>query len=190
MKLELIIGNLIFFILIIILMYLIYKPGKYIKSSIDNLDYFVSDSKISPTSEEIADTLALIRKNITTLTNYLKNKNNGEYQNYINELIETTKDIEISENTKNIYTSYTINKKELVFCVKSKETGKIHEMNLLMYVVLHELAHIACPEYGHTELFKKIFKYLLSQAEKINIYHPINFSLEHQEYCGMNIVNG
>ena len=105
MKLELIIGNLIFFILIIILMYLIYKPGKYIKSSIDNLDYFVSDSKISPTSEEIADTLALIRKNITTLTNYLKNKNNGEFQNYINELIETTKDIEISENTKNIYSS-------------------------------------------------------------------------------------
>ncbi len=190
MKFDLIIGNLIFLILIIILMYLIYKPGIYIKSSIDNNDYFVSESNITPTSQEIADTLALIRQNINKLRNYLKNKNNGEYQEYINELVNTTKDIDISENTKNIYTSYTINKKELVFCVKSKKTGQIHNMNLLMYVVLHELAHIACPEFGHTDLFKKIFKYLLSQAEQINIYEPINFNLEHKEYCGMNISSG
>lgn len=190
MKTDIIIGNIILFILIIILMYLIYKPGKYITSSIDDEEYFVSDRVESPTSEEIADTLALIRQNINKLRIYLKNKNNGEYQNYINELVNTTKDIEISENTKNIYTSYTINKKELVFCVRSKETGQIHNMNLLMYVVLHELAHIACPEYGHTDLFKKIFKYLLNQAEQINIYEPINFNLEHQEYCGMNISSG
>lgn len=190
MKTDIIIGNIIFFILIVILLYLVYKPGKYITSKIDNKDYFVSEREESPTSEEIADTLAKIRQNINILTNYLKQKNNGEYQTYINELIKNVAGIDISENTKNIYTSYTINKKELVFCVRSKETGEIHDMNLLMYVVIHELAHIACPEYGHTELFKKIFKYLLNQAEEIKIYHQINFNLEHKEYCGMNITSG
>lgn len=189
MKYEFLISNVILVISFIVLFYLIYKPGKYVKSSIDNKDYFVSDS-VNPSSEEIANTLATIRKNINVLCDYLKSKHHKEYQDNIDELIKTVKDIDISENTKNIYTSYTINKNELVFCVKSKQTGQIHDMNLLMYVVLHELSHIACPEYGHTELFKKIFHYILTQAEECGIYKQINFYLNPQEYCGMNITSG
>ena len=56
------------------------------------------------------------------------------------------------------YTSYSINKgEELSFCLRSKSTGKLHDINLLMYVAVHELAHTACPETGHTPLFNKIF---------------------------------
>lgn len=187
MIIEFYLANVILFILILILFYLIYKPGTFIKSTIDDKDYFVSETN---DNQEIADTLALIRQNINKLSYHLQNKDNKEFQPYIDELVKRLNNIEISENTKNIYTSYTINKKELVFCVKSKETGKIHDMNLLMYVVIHELSHIACPEYGHGELFKKIFKYLLNESENINIYHHINFSLHHKEYCGMNITNG
>ena len=69
------------------------------------------------------------------------------------------------------YTSYSVNKgEELVFCVRSKKTGKIHDLNLLMYVALHEIAHIACPEQGHTPLFKKIFAFLTEQALKLKLY--------------------
>jgi predicted metal-dependent hydrolase len=56
-----------------------------------------------------------------------------------------------------------------------------------MYVVIHEMAHIGCPEFGHTPLFRKIFKFLLIQSEKINIYTPINYQINPQDYCGMTI---
>ena len=60
-------------------------------------------------------------------------------------------------------------------------------MNTLMYVVIHELAHVGCPEYGHTPLFRKIFKFLLKQSVKIGIYTPVNYILNPQNYCGMVI---
>ena len=86
------------------------------------------------------------------------------------------------------YTSYTINKGEkIVFCLRSKILDNFHDMNTLMYVVIHELGHVGCPEYGHTPLFKKIFKFLLEQSIIINIYKPIDYRLNPQPYCGMII---
>lgn len=187
MKNEFFVANTVLVILLLILLYVVYKPGTVVKSDVDGLEYFVSERD---DKQEIANTLATIRQRINILANHLQSQNNGEYQNYANELIKTVQNIDISENTKNIYTSYTINKRELVFCVRSKETDKIHDINLLMYVVIHELAHIACPEYGHGELFKKIFKYLLSESEKCGIYKSINFSMNPKEYCGMKITVG
>ena len=62
-----------------------------------------------------------------------------------------------------------------------------------MYVAIHELAHLGCPEIGHTPLFNKIFKFFLQEAVKINLYTYINYSDEPIEYCGMvlttNILN-
>lgn len=189
MKYEFLLSNFIFFVLLLILLYLLYKPGKYIKSDVDNRDYFVSELK-KPSSLEIANVLANIRQRINILSNHLRSKQNGEYQSYVNELVKVVDNIDISENTKNIYTSYTINKKELVFCVRSRKTGEIHDINLLMYVVIHELSHIACPEYGHTDLFKKIFKFLLNESQECGIYQKIDFNEYPQEYCGMNITTG
>jgi predicted metal-dependent hydrolase len=56
-----------------------------------------------------------------------------------------------------------------------------------MYVVIHELGHIGCPEFGHTPLFKQIFKFLLIQSSKISIYNPIDYRKNPQNYCGMEI---
>jgi hypothetical protein len=54
-----------------------------------------------------------------------------------------------------------------------------------MYVALHEMAHIACPEVGHGELFKKIFKFLTLEAINIGIYNKDDYSASPVEYCGM-----
>ena len=55
----------------------------------------------------------------------------------------------------------------------------------MMYVGIHEMAHIACPEIGHGDLFKKIFKKLTEEAIKIGIYKKIDYSSQPTEYCGM-----
>lgn len=56
-----------------------------------------------------------------------------------------------------------------------------------MYVALHEMAHIACPSYGHGEEFKKIFAFLTEQAMKNGIYTHIPFDKQPTEYCGLTI---
>ena len=54
-----------------------------------------------------------------------------------------------------------------------------------MYVALHEMAHIACPEIGHGELFKKIFKFLTEIAIELKLYKLDDYENNPVEYCGM-----
>src|SRR5438445_471854 len=85
---------------------------------------------------------------------------NSLYNIYIEQLKERMSNVIISESSENNgYTSYSINKGEqIVFCLRSKkDNNHLHDLNLLMYVALHEMAHVACPEIGHTDLFKEIF---------------------------------
>ena len=68
------------------------------------------------------------------------------------------------------YTSYSVNKgEEIVFCLRSKETHQLHSIDLMMYVALHEISHICCPEIGHTPLFKKIFAFLVNRAIELEL---------------------
>ena len=67
--------------------------------------------------------------------------------------------------------SYTINKKRVHICL-TDENGKYYDKNMLIYVTLHELAHVRCNEVGHTEKFHSIFGDILTIAIKNNIYNP------------------
>jgi predicted metal-dependent hydrolase len=59
-----------------------------------------------------------------------------------------------------------------------------------MYVVLHEISHVACPIYdNHGPLFKKIFGFLTKIAINLGLYTKINFNENHTEYCGLMITD-
>lgn len=75
--------------------------------------------------------------------------------------------IELYEDSK----SYTINKEKIYLCLKDKN-GKYYNTNMLIYVFLHEVAHILCDEIGHTRKFSDIFDNLLQEATKLGIYDP------------------
>jgi hypothetical protein len=136
-------------------------------------------------SELINKMYALKKVVVENIDNY------PEYKDYINQFNENfnknrTKIYETSLNSE--YTSYSINKgEELVFCLRSKSTGKLHAINLLMYVAVHELAHTACPETGHTPLFNKIFKFLLEIAIDTKVYYYEDYASNPIEYCGMKL---
>ena len=110
---------------------------------------------------------------------------------YVKKLKNKLSNIQIQENTgNNNYTSYSINKGEkLILCIRSKHTDKIHNINDLVYVAIHELAHMACPEYHHTDLFYKINKYLLLKAIEYNLYIYENYNDNNVEYCGIDLNN-
>lgn len=79
--------------------------------------------------------------------------------------------------------SYTLNKQKVYLCLKD-EDDKYYPMNMLMYVAIHELAHVLCDEIGHTAKFQRIFAQLLSQASELGIYDPSVPVL--RNYCGYN----
>jgi hypothetical protein len=169
-----------------------YYKVELVKSDIDNKSYLV---RVREDNKEAANLLAKISMNMYKLDKYLFDniKKFPKYEKYIKQLNKKLKNSKIQESTDNgIYTSYSINKGEqLVFCLRSRKdsTGKIHDLNLLMYVVLHEMAHVGCPEFGHTELFKDIFGFFTTEAIKLGIYKKIDFKTENTEYCGLTITD-
>lgn len=161
----------------------------YIKSDVDGQLYLVRDL---PDKQFSANALAKIKQNMFTLNNYLVTNISEfkEFSSYIEQLNSKIHNSILMENGEDdVYTSYSVNKGEqIVFCLRSKtNVNHIHDINLMMYVVLHEMAHVACPSIGHTDEFKKIFAFFVEQAIKIGIYNKIDFKNNNTEYCGMMI---
>lgn len=67
--------------------------------------------------------------------------------------------------------SYTINKSKVYLCLRD-ENGEYYSNNMLLFVFLHELAHVICDEIGHTKRFQEIFDALLDEASNMGIYDP------------------
>jgi len=141
--------------------------------------------------KESALLLEKVTENMFKLKSYLyKNKDKfAELKDYIKQLhrnLNKDRTLIYENDPKSDLTSFSVNKgEEIAFCLKSKKTGNLHDENLIMYVALHEMAHIACPEIGHGELFKKIFKFLTEQAIELGIYKYDDYDSKPVEYCGM-----
>ncbi|QGR54026.1 wlm domain-containing protein [Moumouvirus maliensis] len=178
--------------IVVILIYYLSKKSKseaiYVKSSADNKEYLVQNLE---NKEEAAYILGIIKKRINILKEYLQKNINKypEYKSYIEQFCKRINGIVLYENPPDgKYTSFTVNKgDEIALCLRSKNGHNLHDLNLIMYVVIHELAHVACPEVDHTELFKKIFIFLLVLSIDINIYEKQDYETHPVEYCGLII---
>jgi len=88
------------------------------------------------------------------------------------------------------FTAYSENKGEkLAFCV-TKQKGNDNDLidqNTLMFVAIHELAHVANKSIGHNSDFWDNFKFLLVNAKEIGIYEPKDYKKKQVSYCGMQI---
>jgi len=173
--------------------YIFYHSNKsemtLINSNLDNKLYLVRESE---NKQKVADILSEINSRIIILLRYLQTINNGELSEYIKTLIKKYPETILLENSSIIpdknYTSFSINKGEqIVFCIQDPSNSKVYDINTLMYVALHEISHIACPDIGHTELFKKIFLYFIQQAIHIGIYNAVNYNINPTPYCGIII---
>ena len=152
---------------------------------------------VYPSNDQIdkANLLSELIKRLFKLKTYLveKHLNNlkDKWGNYILQLNENFNEMKTSiyeTDPSSSFTSYSVNKgEELAFCLRDKDTNKLHDINTLMYVGLHEISHIACPEIGHGDLFKEIFKYFCLEAININIYKAQDYSVNPIRYCGMNL---
>ena len=184
--------NIIMMLILIVFFYGIFivNYGKvtYVESYYDGNKYLVQNTLYK---EESAILLSKLVERMKFLRDYVKNNREKyeEFKEYIDMLDDNFNDSRTSifeGDGENDLTSYSVNKgEELVFCLHSKKTGKLHDINLLMYVAIHEMSHMACPEIGHGELFKKIFNFLTKVGMELNIYYKEDFVSNPKEYCGM-----
>ncbi len=148
--------------------------------------------------DKAADLLFTIKTRLKKLIDYVNNdclKNETERTKFINQynrsILNKFNYIIFRESTDNSkFTSYSINKgEEIVFCLRSIPDNKLHNINELMYVAIHEIAHVGCPEIGHTSLFKKINLELLKYAIDCGVYSYKNYNALPEQYCGIQLSN-
>jgi len=160
---------------------------KCIISNIDGDTYCVRErSKLTLA----ADKLARTNKKLKQLVNHCKEKYPGR---------DNIKRLVTGYNSNNIvetlptskYTAYSLNKGEkLAFCLDTKKVGgKLIDDNTLLFVAIHELSHIASQSIGHTDEFWNNFRFLLGEAVNLNIYNPVDYSKNPEQYCGMEITD-
>ncbi len=163
------------------------KDLKYVISKVDNIKYLVRNL---PDSQDAADMIATIRKNLVKLSQELKNKNQGNID--IERMINNFNPNNIVESEKsNKYTSYSINKGEkTVYCLRSRDDkNQLVKLNTIMFVALHELAHTMTKSIGHTKEFWDNFRILLRNAIKLKIYKRVNYNKKPVKNCGVEITD-
>jgi len=161
-----------------------------VKSTVDGQIYRVRDM---PDKQQAADLLARVRSKINQLYVALNQKfpNKPQVRQWIQNFqpsaerfTEATPDAE--------HTSYSVNKGEKVhLCLRQRQgqNESLVEENVMVFVALHEMAHVITPSVGHGPDFWNNFGWLLKQAESLGIYHYQDFKAQPVSYCGLHITD-
>lgn len=160
---------------------------EFVKSTVDNRKYLV---KSMSDKKEAANLLARINERIQTLINHFEtNYPDWEGTKMLTKNYSPDSVKEGAHQSK--YSTYSVNKgKEIVYCLRSKnESEELTDINTLMYVTVHELAHLATKEVGHTETFWENFKFMLQEAVKIGVYKKVDYRKKPKRYCGMTLTS-
>jgi hypothetical protein len=172
--------------------YLTSGPGNLVKvmSSLDGREYMVQNL---PDMNGAANRLAEIH---AACNKILHEYSQLEYtqDDACKRLVQRFNADNMMENSVDSqYTSYSENKGErIVLCLRDKQDPPNYPLidkNTVMFVVLHEMAHLMTASTGHTQEFWSNFRRLLQDAMKLGVYEHVNYSRTPVEYCGMMITD-
>lgn len=83
--------------------------------------------------------------------------------------------------------AFSIGKRSIVVCVREPKGNTLAKMNTCVFVLVHELAHIASIKYGHTPEFWTNMKFLLELAEATGIYADADHDPHDETLCGKRV---
>ena len=149
-----------------------------------NIEIYFEHFKILGKDLQISE-LSEINTKILKLIDTVK----GEKRDGVKRLEENYNPNNLSETGINAkYTSYSVNKGEKIsICLRNKMNNTFEDKNTVMFVVIHELAHVMTKSVGHGKDFWENMSYLLHEAEKIGIYDHQDYGKTPVDYCGMEI---
>lgn len=193
MKLNVNIFGIVMILFIILIGLKIYNESdifnlRCIVSTVDGKKYCVRErNKISLAADRLADVNNKMQKLVMYCNKKYPNKKN------VIKLVEGYNPKKIYETLPTSeYTAYSENKGEkLAFCLNrdKNDNNNLIDPNTLMFVAIHELAHVASTSIGHKDEFWKNFKFLLGVAEEIGVYEQIDYKKKPVKYCGMTIAD-
>ena len=161
-----------------------YGEVEYMTAHTDGINYLV---RRLPDSQQAADMLGSINNDLKKLVKHLMSKYPTNPD--IRRLYENYNPQSVSEGSSDSgYTSYSINKGEkIILCLRQKDDNSFVDKNVVMYVTIHELAHLMTEEIGHTPKFWDNFRFILKEAVDIGLYTVVDYSKSPQDYCGIKI---
>lgn len=165
-------------------------PVVPIRSSVDGQTYNVRDM---PDKQAAADLLARVRLLMKKLYLHLESSfpDKPQVQRLVQNfrpdperLLESTPDEE--------HTSFSVNKGQKVhLCLRQRSGGNesLVDENVMIFVALHEMAHMITLSIGHEPEFWNNFGWLLREAERIGVYRHQDFKSQPVSYCGVQITD-
>lgn len=161
----------------------------YVKSKQTNKDYLVQDL---PDRQEAAERMASIQLKLEKLIERYQGDPATNAEPRIRTMIERFKPENMCEsNIRDTTTSYSEDKgQRIVICLRQKTQGyPLVDENTVMFVVLHEMAHLMTSSIGHTPEFWANFRRMLHDAIGVGIYTPVNYTHSPVPYCGIQITD-
>lgn len=192
---NIIINNFLLATLVILILYCsisFYKEYEALemrKSNFNGKLYGIQE--MLPNAHKTPNKIAEVEEYIDRLVNYLHQKYPKGTDERVDRLTSRLHNIKLEESPfEHGTSSYTLNKGELIaVCLRCKETKNFHDFELLKFVIIHELAHVASVSTGHNAEFIRNFRWLLQEAHKAGLYHPVDYSKNPINYCGVDVTN-
>jgi hypothetical protein len=157
----------------------------YVRSPVDGREYLVQERE---DKQAAADVLARVVADLTAIVRHMGAKYPDDPE--VKLLVSRFDPDAISEGSPTSgYTSYTVDKgAKVVVCVRQADAaGTLVDRNVIMYVAIHELAHIMTASVGHKDAFWTNNRRLLKEAMALGLYTKTDFSSAPAPYCGIDI---
>jgi hypothetical protein len=161
-----------------------------VKSTVDGQVYRVRDMR---DKQQAADLLARVRLKLKNFSVHLEStypdkpqvkRLQQRFKASPDRILESTPDAE--------HTSYSVNKGEKVhLCLRQRQGAdeSLVNENIMVFVSLHEMAHVVTDSVGHEPEFWNNFGWLLKEAEKTGTYQYTDFRAHPVRYCGTKITD-
>lgn len=185
-----ILGYILFISIVLFLIYIYFLKSDFqLKCIISDVNGNTFCVRERTRINDAADLLAKNTEKAKELVTYLQNKYPDK--DIIKRLIDGFNPDTIKETLPNSkHTAYTENKQDMYFCLnvkKDSEESELIDEHTLMFVTIHEMAHICTKSIGHKSEFWENFRFLLEEAKLAGIHEPVDYSKTPTEYCSTKI---
>lgn len=161
-----------------------------VKSTVDGQIYKVRNLR---DKQEAADLLARVRLKLKNFIAHLESSFPDKPQvKRIQQRFKATPERLLESTPDAEHTSYSVNKGEKVhLCLRQRQGAdeSLVNENIMVFVALHEMAHVVTDSVGHEPEFWNNFGWLLKEAEKTNTYQYTDFKAHPVRYCGTKITD-
>lgn len=152
------------------------------------------DMQNLPNKEEAVRLMSTIKAGLVKLMNHYKSEPALASDPPVKRFIERfSPHVFVENDMSSSDTSYSENKgQKIVVCLRDKTKPPQYpliDQNTIMFVMLHEMAHLMTDTIGHTQEFWTNFRRILGDAVQLGIYSPVNYASKPTPYCGMTITD-